>query len=198
MHMQTSSSQAIAALELFDSKIEKIHKRSFIGKYEESKNLVSITATKGGSNWNVQTMHRRADDESVDAVVLTLRFFIQDNEPCSLRNLDRIYNEIDCLLDLSEHFKTRRSYINDTLSCPAQPKRRDIELITNRDVLETFVFGEMSHSNVKHRNRYAAWQADPMSSAIYTQLFHRLAYEIFMACTEISAINSIALSRLRV
>lgn len=196
--MQFLHSREIAALELFDSRIQKIHSRSFIRKYEESKNLVTITATKTEDKWDIQTAYRRADDESVDAVVLTLRFFILDNESCSLRNLHRIYNETDCLSELADDFNARRGHIDDFLSRRAEPKKQGDEPITYRDILDAFVFGDLAHTNNENaRKRYVVWHGDPMTSAMFTHMFHHIAYEIFAVCAEISRINAVALSRLR-
>ncbi len=195
--MKDSRSSAIEVLELFDEKVDKVYSRSFIKKYEETRNSVSVNATKNQDGWNIETSFSRADDESVEAIVLTLRFFIQDNEPCSLRNLHRIYSETKEISHLAGLFNESRDRINNILSEPAQPQKPQDGTVTHRDILNAFIYGDLSHSNPEHRNRFKKWKADPMSSAIYTHLFHKIAYEIIDICTGISGLNSVALDRLR-
>jgi hypothetical protein len=195
--MKDSRSSAIEALTLFDEKVDKIYSRSFIKKYEETRNSVSINATKNHDGWAIETSFQRADDESVDAIVLTLRFFIQDNEPCSLRNLHKTYNETKEISHLAGLFNESRDRINKILSEPAQPQKSQDGIVTHSDILNAFVYGDLSHSNAKQRDKFSKWQSDPMISAIYTHLFHKIAYEILDICAGISGLNSVALDRLR-
>ena len=195
--MTDSRNSAISALTLFDEKIDRVYSRSFIKQYEETRNVVSVSASKSHDGWSIETSSRRADDESVEAIVLTLRFFIQDNEPCSLRNLHRIYNQTRDIQHLARLFNESRDRINDILSMTVQPQKHGQTDITNRDILNAFVFGDLSHSNKAHRARLNEWRSDPMISAVYTHIFHKITYEIFDICSGISGLNGVALDRLR-
>ena len=197
--MKENYDSVIEALMLFDEKVDRVYSRSFIQKYDESRNLVSIQATKEHTGeWNIATSFNRPDDESVEAVVLTLRFFIQDNEICSLRNLHKIYAETREITHLASIFNEARNRVNEILAMPVQPQKPSDAPITNRDILDTFVFGDLSHTNnKKQRARFLEWQSDPMISAIYTHIFHKITYEIIDICAGISGLNSVAIDRLR-
>ena len=58
------------------------------------------------------------DDEAIDAFVLTLRFFIQDNEPTSLRNTSKLYASLPINPSHVARFGGRRAP-NALLDSPA-------------------------------------------------------------------------------
>ena len=84
--MDTAS--IVAALDLFNEKARKLEGLSFTRILASQKTGVTLSWKEG----DPVTIERSGpDDEAIDAFVLTLRFFIQDNESTSLRNLANLY-----------------------------------------------------------------------------------------------------------
>ena len=100
----------------------------------------------------------RPEQESIDAFVLTFRFFIQDNETISIRNLKKIFDSNLVTKKEKEEYNLMRLELNKFLSESA-----NIELMgdkpTNREIMDTVLFGELSHANKEKEERYQQWMS---------------------------------------
>ena len=106
------SQEQIAALKLFNEKADKLKRCSFTRLVFEHKSGVSFSAT---INEEIKIERAGPDEEAIDAFALTFRFFIQDNEKSSFRNLDSIYNEPPLSQLQKESFAKARRELNDYL-----------------------------------------------------------------------------------
>jgi hypothetical protein len=97
------------------------------------------------------------DGEQVDAFVLTLRFFIQDNEPISLRRMRELYSEV-APSGLAEQFSATCSELNAFLDSPTFIRLNGPTPLSHRQILEAFVWGDLAHSNPRHRQLYEHMQ----------------------------------------
>lgn len=77
---------ATDTLLLFNEKADKLEDLSFTKELENSGVTIS-----GKLGQPVQAQRHGPDDESIDAFVLTMRFFVQDNEITSFRNMADLY-----------------------------------------------------------------------------------------------------------
>lgn len=69
---------AISILKLFNEKVDKLINSRFVKHVQENKGLkISIKSSIGEK---VDTFHNLPDQDAIDAFVLTIRFFIQDEE----------------------------------------------------------------------------------------------------------------------
>ena len=188
-------------LKLFNQKAQKLQNLSFIKQYNETKNALTITATKDVESdvFNIEIDSNRANDESIDAVSLTLRFFIQDNEKCSFRNLSKLYEKIEPIVGGKQTYEAYRIYLNDFLNQETQPQPKVNEFerpLLLRDVLEVFMYGGLSHANEKKKVIYDRWMSEQISCAAYTHLFHLIVSEIIKITSDISKINKMAILKL--
>ena len=148
---KTTFAKEIETLTLFNEKAQKLFNLSFVKKLvnsgysfkyrEEDKKLVGVI--KG------------PDDEAIDAFINTLRFFIQDNEPSSQRNIDGIYNNLNIPNDLKKDFKNARRATNKFLDSKSIFTINGNN-ITNRKIFNVFIYGGISHSN--HKKEFDSWQ----------------------------------------
>ena len=81
------------------------------------------------------------DDEATEALVLTLRFFIQDNEPTSLRNMRALYQRELVAPSLAERVNLTCADLNKFLDDRTGLSIADKRFLSYRDVLEIFVYG---------------------------------------------------------
>lgn len=74
---------------------------------------VRITKKK---NSIIETIVKGPRGEDIDSFILTFRFFIQNNEPSSILNLSKIYNEPNIPINLTEEFTKLRDDLNKYLN----------------------------------------------------------------------------------
>ncbi len=161
---------ALRALRLFNEKADKLEKLGFTRRITSEETRVTVHFQAEGG---ITGERYGPDDESIEAFVLTFRFFVQDNEPTSIRRMDRMYEELwatSLLSDsLAEDFHKVREDLNEFLD-----KNTHVhyfgKTITRRDIYDTFMWGGLAHANEKKKAVYDEWQSLPF-------LFDMLEYE---------------------
>lgn len=162
--------ETIAALNLFNEKVDKLVNSRFIKYIQENGLKVSMKASvEKGVNISVVF----PDQEAIDAFVLNIRFFIQDREPSSLHNMDKLYNETEIIPTLKSDFSSVRNKLNSELD-----KKTSINLngkdITYREIFTTFVYGELAHANPDKKVIFDAWMKDKYIAPFIAAEFHNI------------------------
>lgn len=86
------------------------------------------------------------DLENLEAYILNLRFFIQDNEPTSLRNVAALY-EKECMVpQYVEQFTEIRKAINRELNREVWFKFND-QAMTYEKLLRGMIYSRIAHAN---------------------------------------------------
>lgn len=177
------------ALELFVEKTNKLKSLSFTTEAQKAKLKVS---------WHNATGIMRSEltgpnVEQVDAFILTFRFFIQENEPCSFRWLAK--NVLDDP-GVSDHWKQEFSkaragynqYLDEYPSFPAIIEGEP--LLTRREIMEMFVYGDLSHVNKKKRQelkkRISAFVVSQMYGLEFFQILNISLNHFFAFVTVLS------------
>ena len=147
--------EMLRSLRLFNEKAEKLAFNRFTNSVLDQESGVTIRASMG----EPLTVQRRGPDyESIELFVLTLRFFMQDKDGCSLRCMVPIYEAALVSDELKNAFFEARQTLNDYLESETMFTIDDKRL-THRDILETFVYGDIAHANPGKRDRYDAWMS---------------------------------------
>jgi hypothetical protein len=175
------------AIDLFSKKFKKLENSRFV-KYLESY----------GFNPKVNVPEERhledsiiPDDDSIDAFVLTIRFFIQNTESCSIYRLSKIYNNTDRRIsnDHRDQFNNLRSILNDTLDSQlwfAINKTR----LSYRQVLNGMIYSELSHSNKNaHREFSLNFRKTFLLKAILKHEFIRILMFLYAILSKIYKLN---------
>lgn len=151
-------------LSLFVEKANKLLSLSFIKSITERGGLdlnISWNANEG-----LNVIRGGPGDEAVDAFVLTFRFFIQNNERVSFGSLN---DQVMADSGVSDAWKTEftriRAELNEYLDArPTINYAVDGKSISsNRELLDTFVYGGLAHANVQKRQVFEAWRSDQMA-----------------------------------
>jgi hypothetical protein len=147
------------ALELFIEKAGRLQSLSFTESAEQAGFTWSL---KQGETESFETTG--PDSEQIDAFVLTFRFFVQNNEHSSFRWLaNNVLDDPGLSNHWKQEFRRTRRRINDYLDqCPpirvvvggAPPP-------TRREIMETFVYGDLSHTNPSKRATLKEWIIRP-------------------------------------
>src|SRR5215212_2112673 len=155
---------ALATLRLFNEKADKL------GQLSLNRRMLERDFQFGpivGPERVVQGFHFDGpDDEAIDAFVLTLRFFIQDNEPTSLRNMSCQFASLPIDPTLVARFEQERAAANALLDSSAFISI-DGERLTCRRLVDTFVYGDRAHASPEKRENYRLWMSDDMVTGPY-------------------------------
>lgn len=183
------------ALRLFNEKAEKLTRLSFMAKltHPDSGVTISFQHHEGGGT---MTQERRGpDEEAIDAFVLTFRYFIQDNEQTSFRNMEQHYLAAPIDPALQQKFVDLRKEINKYLDTKLNINYNNEEL-TRRRVMDVCVYGGFSHANEDKRRLYKTWMNDPFMGKWIENEFVNTLGNIHYAITIIKSLNDQALQYL--
>jgi hypothetical protein len=154
-------------LELFLEKSHKLLSSTVRTALEEGRVRFGMRASVGKP---VETEVEGPPAESVEAFILTLRFFVQNNESISIQRTALLIEG----LRVSEELKTRvrdgRTAFNAFLDtgCPIQI---DGQCPTNREVFEVFVYGTLAHANPPKKQVYDSWSRNPIVIGMMNAVF---------------------------
>jgi hypothetical protein len=145
----------LESLRLFNEKAEKLLSTRFVKYLEQTRKLsVNISAKKGQE---VQVTRILPDQDAIEAFVLTFRFFIQDNEKSSFRQISQTYEKLPISSELKGNLVDWRKGLNDYLdkkiSVTIQGKNP-----SNRELLDIFIYGGLAHANAQKKAIYDEWK----------------------------------------
>ncbi len=129
-------------LETFNSKVDKLDQSAFIENAQGGGALVDYQLDKG---WD--SVHVGPNEITTDATVLTLRFFLQNNESISLHNMAGLYQLLCVSTSLVNEFLGIRQEINNYLDASSGLSIYDENEMTHREILELFLYGSQAHLN---------------------------------------------------
>src|SRR5208282_874155 len=124
-----------------------------VARLEESSLKQFMTAVGWKASWDFEN-NRPGDEarmpelESLEAYILNLRFFIQDNEPTSLRNLAALYSNECRDQRYLERFTEIRNAINRELNRELWFRFND-QKMTYRQLLEGMIYSRFAHASKK-------------------------------------------------
>ncbi|MFX0202058.1 MAG: hypothetical protein ACFFCW_38595 [Candidatus Hodarchaeota archaeon] len=183
----------LVSLRLFNEKYEKLRSLSFYRKVFKEKTGVTVSRKAGEP---VKVLRRGPKAESIDAFVLTFRFFIQDNEKSSFRNIAEVYENLPISQQKKELFKNSRTNLNAFLDSPSMFKIID-ESPTRRDILETFIYGNLAHANKGKKETYDQWMSYPAFNQLIINEFVFILGIVMNFITYVKNLNDEVIKELR-
>ena len=177
-------------LQLFNEKVDELADSSFTKSMLDPKSGITLSTVKGGP---AKVERRGPSRESIKAFVLTYRFFIQDNEKTSLRNLSTLYEGLAVEQKLKDEFKRARDEINRYLDSDSM-YREDIDgkphKYTNREILDIFIYGGLAHANDQKLGKYRFWMSSAITCEVLTNEFTNALGTVLHALRFIGDLNS--------
>ncbi len=176
----------IKVLKFFNEKAEKLKNLSFtkITLFKQQSS-VSISA-KVGKPVNVR--RKGPDEEAIDAFVLTFRFFIQDNEKSSFRNLKKTYEGLPIPQQKKDLFNLVRKWLNEFLDSNSILVINGKPL-SNRHILEVFIYGGLSHANEEKKKEYDMWMSNPILKPLVENEFVYILGAVLQYILYIKSLN---------
>jgi hypothetical protein len=159
--------QSVEALKLFNEKAEKLAELSFT-EFAIARGTSFTVSASQGQPVTVDVVGPAA--ESIDAFVLTVRFFIQDKDHSSLRNLAAIYDGVPMSHELKEAFAGARQRFNGYLDQPAGVEVHG-EALTRRRIVDVFVYGGLAHAEPEKKTIFDNWMSLPIMAEVLRHKF---------------------------
>lgn len=155
-------------LEAFNEKAETLQE---FERLLEALNKTKVGFKKAANFHHGEAILEGPDKESIHAGILNIRFFMQDNEEISIRNLSKVYerlpdskkNEFNSVRQSLNTFLDSSSPLSKSISPTAKLpdnindinndiftiidfiKSSEVVFYTNREVFEAFIYGDLSH-----------------------------------------------------
>ncbi len=195
----TEIQQQIAAMQLFNEKAEKLMKLSFVEALSVPNAGVTLNGSqKDDGTFEIKSVRRGPSREAIDAFVLTFRFFIQDNESSSFRNIAAVYDTAALDQELKERFQSARHAVNKMLDSPnlLHISHNGLDL-TNREIMLVFIYGGLAHANPEKHKRFQEWMSFPPAAALFENCFTLILGTILHAITYIIGVNREAIESLK-
>lgn len=141
-------------IRLFVSKVEHLESLSYVKTLLTTGSGITMDFT--GSRM-AGMRFRGPEREQVDAFVNTLRMFMQNNDSVSIANVATAVDKLPLPREDTQAFRDARGILNEYLDarCAGWFGQRPE---TNREVLETVLYGELSHTSETARSRYMSWR----------------------------------------
>lgn len=182
----------IRILERFNEQVDRLSERGFAN---ESKGGGAIVRWEKGQGW--EGIHVGPSEKTVESTILTLRFFIQNNESTALSNIARLYANANIDTEISAQLFEIRDSLNSYLDAPSNLSISEEGPMTHRDILNLFIYGDLAHAN--NANIEANFRA--ISGTAFYPLFqadfNQSVRVLVSALGEIQQLNVKALDRLR-
>jgi len=155
-----SLEEARDALLLFCEKADLLQKSTLAKDLKRRKQLrVQVTYTARSTSVRSSSVKH----DPVAAFVLTVRFFVQDNEATSIRRLAVLYAEDSLPIpsQLREEFRKLRQQVKDFLDAPSavglfDEARQMPYALTRRMVFEAFMWGDLAHATHEKSSSHRA------------------------------------------
>lgn len=182
----------IGSLELFIEKADRLIESNFVKKV--------VTGSGVNLAWSVGkpvTVKRSGpDQENIDAFVLTFRFFIQDNEQISLRNIANLFQSSFVLAEEMKNFGKARNQINTFLGSATM---FDIGgSVSRRELMEVFIYGGLSHANQIKKQKYDQWMASDILAPLMENEFVVILSQVLNVIAYIKNQSQAILQRIKV
>ena len=174
---------ACQTLRLFNEKADKLQRLSFAKKILHGEIAVNISWKRGA-----KTKIKRfgPSEESIEAFVLTFRFFIQENEPTSFAKIGKLYNDFPVGSDLVRKFNDEMKLLKRIWKSKAHVNIGEQQL-TRRQVFEVFMWGGLAHSQKK--STYDEWAKDSLIFPLLQSEFIMTLAKILEVIFEVRNIN---------
>lgn len=173
-------------MDLFNNKAEKLRNHNFTKKVKDG-----FGATISVKNKHVSVEKRFPTDESVESFILTLRFFIQENEASNFKNMAKIYSKLPEYSKEKTAFIKTHKKLNDFLNSPEESViiRENGKKLTHGGLFDVFLYGELAHANQDKKIKYDIWMSNPFTSAVFQEEFINVTSYILRCILYVQELN---------
>jgi hypothetical protein len=194
----SSKEEIVKALQLFNNKVQKLEHSRFIQGLSQSNSGFTLSHLKNESGSWLKAERQGPDDEAIDAATLTFRFFNQDKDRISLRRISKYYAEAPIDVSFSHEYEKIRREMNEYLDGEkySVANYNGVPLV-RRELIETFMYGELAHVNEAKETLFQEWKRAPMTFTFFESQFVDTMGNLFVGLQMIAELNERALTELQ-
>lgn len=186
-----ASTEQIESLQIFVESAMELEASNFV---VQARDGISTSMRQLGDR-AVLLEWRVPEHEAMKALLLTIRFFCQDNETSIKKTADLIQG-LDVADALKDEFKAIREQFNKFLDAASQITfQPSVGADTNREIFNTFLYGCFAHANRERRRRVRAWEDQPYFNDLCAQ-FNVVLVHFVKAVGELKAVCAKVLTEL--
>lgn len=175
-------------LELFIEKADKLENSGFVKKIKEEFTLdIRIDLSR---EVPLKIRSIRPNQENIDAFILTFRFFIQDNEATSIRNVQKFFDSEFVTSEEKSKFNAARKNLNSFLSESTNLIFKD-ENISNQMLMDIFIYGGLSHAKKSKKEKFDLWMSRDDAQEFF---WHKFSIIIFTVLQSVKYIQNMLLT----
>lgn len=179
----------ISDLKLFNEKAAFLQNSSFADSMLRNQSGV-LFSWKAGEKY--ESVIVGAEGESVDAMLLTLRMFLQNNDRISIGNIAKIYSQEQDLAAYRSKFDSIRHRINVFLDVS-----NSISFFgknyTNRETIDLCLYGSKGHSNREKEAELHSLMEAPIVWQVFLNQFNNAVAVLIKGIMAVAEINKDAL-----
>lgn len=160
--------EALGRLALFNLKADRLERSKFRAWWLDDQRKGGFSMRRVGDSWQVEWAWPE-DEEVVDAYVLTLRMFVQEDDVISVHRLPELYRAIgvnqDVLAKITFARKRWLKYLKAKSTLFSRTPSGELTY-TNEQALDVLLYGDRAHLDPELRERYESWCSNAGSRAI--------------------------------
>jgi hypothetical protein len=176
---------------LFNEKFEELQSSGFVKNWVGKKINYNFDFEKDEVNQEIP------NKDEIKSFILTLRFFIQDNESCSLRNLSNQYGDAELPGEIVSEFENIKAFLNKYLDSKTGFGPKDETQYSFRYIFESYIYGHHAHSNDQKRNEIKKWQESKFIGSHTNYFFIEILFKVYFLLKKVKIVNEKALKHLQ-
>lgn len=184
-------SDVIARLQLYNERAVKLGESTFLKQVLAGHPVFHL---HGGPFHAIRK--GEPDPEAMEAFLLTFRLFLQDRDGLSFRKIGQLYEELPISGSLKGEVEVIRTDLNHYLDGPS-PFVIFGKTTKRRELLMTWLYGELAHLNPEHRTRLREWRVDDGTRPLFQHEFEGIVTHVTQAVFWIRQVNVRAIAELQ-
>lgn len=187
-----STEAAIRKLRLFNEKADKLRRSGFVEQVFRPDQGFTISFREDKP---IVVERRGADEQSTDALALTIRFFLNGRDGISLQQMKNLYETLS--LSDDEKSMVQRAFVEheEMLHEPLGVNFMGSQL-TRWMVVETVLYGDLAHANDDKRPAMDEWRKAAPFNVLIESYFEDAVAEILYFVFGLRQFNDTIIKRL--
>jgi len=190
----------------FNSKVDRLSLTKFYNRYKDELPEVVMKfksptfETSVGTTFTIQgeveSWVSDFDRDDIEAFVLTYRILTQRNDGASIGSIAKVYESSWVPEEARRCFGYARAQLNDYLDNHGTTIRCSQGNHSKREVIETFIYGGLAHTNDVKEQKFLSWTTNPAVAGMFWVEFmgalkHAMVYLLYFKDLNVALISQI-------
>lgn len=170
----------------FVERADRVERSRYLRRViEQGGTSVNFNWSREAGGGTITTNH--PDEEAVDALILTARMFVQNNDPISFGNMANLDDDAGISSEWKEQIQGVRQSLNGYLYSKSF-LNIDGKHYTNWEIFDVFLYGHLAHTNMDKATLYKLWSSNQLGFPIVQQAFHMAVMHLLHAVSRLATL----------